>query len=189
MLALERPKGEMQTDSLVASPGAVIFEHRDPAIVADVQERHGQALFGYARRLGLSDEQAADAVQEALVRLWRELRGSGSIESPTAWTFRTVHHLAMDQHRLRRRIEALTVALGRRTDPEPREAVDRIAVWGEVDRLPSRQRQVLYLHYRADLSFDEVGAVLGITAGAARSHASRGIEELRTRFSAGGGDR
>jgi DNA-directed RNA polymerase specialized sigma24 family protein len=30
--------------------------------------------------------EAADAVQEALVRLWRELRRGTTIEAPLAWT-------------------------------------------------------------------------------------------------------
>jgi RNA polymerase sigma-70 factor (ECF subfamily) len=164
--------------------GAAIVGHREEDVVVDVQARHGQALFGYARRLGLSDEQAADAVQEVLLRLWRELRREGNLEHPTAWAFRAVHHLAMDQHRMRRRLEALGDALRRVSSAPPPESVDRIAVWSEVDQLPSRQRQVLYLRYRADLPFEEVAAVLGISAGAARSHASRGVERLRARFAA-----
>jgi RNA polymerase sigma factor (sigma-70 family) len=55
-------------------------------------------------------------------------------------------------------------------------------VWGEVDRLPERQRAVLYLRYRADLTFDAIGGVLGITASAARSHASQAIRTLRLRL-------
>jgi RNA polymerase sigma factor (sigma-70 family) len=173
----------MHLESMIGNPsGAAIVAHREDDIVVEIQARHGQALFGYARRLGLGDEQATDAVQEALVRLWRELRRGAEVERPDAWTFRAVHHLAMDQHRLRRRVEALAETLRRTAFEAPRDAVDRIAVWSEVDRLSSRQRQVLYLHYRADLPFEDVGAVLGITAGAARSHASRGVEQLRSRF-------
>ena len=174
----------MHLESMIGnSGGAAIVAHRADDIVVEVQARHGQALFGYARRLGLSDEQATDAVQEGLVRLWRELRGGGDVERPEAGTFRAVHHLAMDQHRLRRRVEALTETLRRSAFEPPHDSVDRIAVWSEVDRLTTRQRQVLYLHYRADLAFEDVAAVLGISAGAARSHASRGVEQLRSRFS------
>jgi len=55
-------------------------------------------------------------------------------------------------------------------------------VWSEVDRLPERQRQVLYLRYRADLPFEEIGNVLGIDASSARANASRGIASLRDRL-------
>jgi RNA polymerase sigma factor (sigma-70 family) len=64
------------------------------------------------------------------------------------------------------------------------EARDELlAVWAEVDRLPERQRQVLYLRYRADLSFEDIGRVLGIGTSSARSNASRGIASLRDRLS------
>ncbi|MBA3307444.1 MAG: hypothetical protein H0T04_02025 [Chloroflexi bacterium] len=50
---------------------------------------------------------------------------------------------------------------------------------GTGDRLPARQRHVLYLRYRADLSFDDVAAGLAISPGAARTLASRALERVR----------
>jgi RNA polymerase sigma factor (sigma-70 family) len=47
-----------------------------------------------------------------------------------------------------------------------------------VDRLPERQRAVVYLRYRADLSFEEIGAALGIQPVSARSHVSRALDRL-----------
>jgi DNA-directed RNA polymerase specialized sigma24 family protein len=39
---------------------------------------------------------------------------------------------------------------------------------------------VLYLHYAADLPFEEIAGILGISPSAARTHASRGMVRLRT---------
>jgi RNA polymerase sigma-70 factor (ECF subfamily) len=50
--------------------------------------------------------------------------------------------------------------------------------------LPPRQRQVLYLRFRADLPFDEIGLILGITDSAARSHATQAMHTLRSRLAA-----
>ena len=150
-------------------------------VVEDVHARHGQQLFGFVRRLGLGDEEAADVVQEALLRHWRICRDTEAPDRPVAWTFRTAYRLAMDRHRLRRRWRAL---LDRRVSigglPDQRDEL--LAVWSEVDRLPERQRQVLYLRYRADLPFDDIGNVLGIDASTARANASRGIASLRDRL-------
>ena len=154
-------------------------------IVIDLERRHGQALFGFVRRLGLSGAQAADAVQEVLLRLWSELKAARPIEQPKAWAFRTIYRLAMDQHRLHRRIGAIADRLGRSGDARDdaaQDAGDRIAVWMEVDRLPERQRHVLYLRYRADLTFEQIGSVMGITASAARSHATQATATLRRRL-------
>jgi RNA polymerase sigma factor (sigma-70 family) len=49
-----------------------------------------------------------------------------------------------------------------------------------VDSLPERQRDVVYLRYRADLKYAAIASVLGITASAARSHATQAIASLRT---------
>ncbi len=46
--------------------------------------------------------------------------------------------------------------------------------------LPDRQREVLALRYYLDLSEAEIAATLGISRGAVKSHASRGVAALRT---------
>ena len=154
-------------------------------IVQDLESRHGQALFGFVRRLGLDDSQASDAVQEVLLRLLVELQAGRGIEQPKAWAFRAIYRLAMDQHRLRRRLSAVAERLGLAEtggDDEVRDASDRIAVWAEVARLPARQRHVLYLRFRADLSFEQIGSVMGISSSAARSHATQALAALRRRL-------
>lgn len=151
--------------------------------VGRLQDAEAQALFGFVRRLGLSDEQADDAVQEVLARLLTEYGRGILIADPRAWAYRSIYRIAMDHHRLRRRIEAVVTRLGRQPErPMVVEDVDRVAVWSEVDRLPVRQRQVIYLRYRADLPFESIGQVLGITPSAARSHATQALVTLRARL-------
>ncbi|MCV0377580.1 sigma factor, partial [Microbacterium sp.] len=55
-----------------------------------------QALFGFVRRLGLSDAQADDAVQEVHARLLVEYRRGIVIANPRAWAYRSIYRLAMD---------------------------------------------------------------------------------------------
>ena len=181
----------MTSDPLVISAAGAHRIAADQAVVLSVHDRRGQELFGFARRLGLSNEQAADAVQDALLKMWRELRQGAQIDRPDAWAFRTLYHLAMDAHRWRTRLEQLLpkIVSDRQTpDPVSADPTDRVAVWTEVDLLPPRQREVLYLRYRADLSFEDVGMALGITANAARSHCSVALATLRRRFAAAGED-
>jgi len=159
---------------------------RADATVEQVDRDHGQQLFGLARRSGLSDAEADDAVQDALLRLWLEVRSGVDILEPRAWTFQTLYHVAMDRHRVRRRaldtIARLTPpgrgVVERRRSVES-DAADRLSLWTIVDRLPTRQRQVLYLRYKADLTFDQLAAIMGITASAARAHAAFATVRLR----------
>ena len=155
----------------------------DAAMVTELHDAHGAALYDFARHLGLSDEQAADALQEAILRLWREIQRGVFIERPLAWLYRTLYRLAMEQHRWRDRVSRLLPRLApHRTDYAGPESSDRLTVWAAVDRLPPRQRHVLYLHYVADLTFDQIADVVGISASASRTHASRGVATLRERL-------
>ena len=149
--------------------------------VVSLHARRGQDLYGFAMRLGLPHDDAADVVQEAITRLWRELCSGKELFDLDAWAFRTTYHLAMDHHRLRSRVAALgrLVSRSSRNADDPADATDYSALWQAVDCLPERQRAVLYLRYRADLPFDRVGLVLGITASAARSHATNALATLR----------
>jgi RNA polymerase sigma factor (sigma-70 family) len=147
-----------------------------------------QALFGFVRRLGLTDEQADDAVQEVFARLLAEHRRGVSIANPRAWAYRSIYRLAMDQHRLRTRLRTAIGALGLRSQRRSMDDTDRIAVWAEVDRLPVRQRQVVYLRYRSDLTFEEIAQALDITSSAARSHSTQAMATLRRRLGVDGGE-
>jgi RNA polymerase sigma factor (sigma-70 family) len=159
--------------------------HATPdAIVVALERSHGQVIFGFARRLGLSSESASEVVQEALMRLFSALRGGTTITDAAAWTFRTAYRLAMDEHRQRARHSKLQL-LERHRDHQggdPADDHERAALWREVDRLPERQRAVLYLRYRADLPFESVSDILGITPSAARSHTTQAMATLRRRL-------
>jgi RNA polymerase sigma factor (sigma-70 family) len=153
--------------------------------VLSLHERRGQDLYGFVVGIGLRDEEAADAVQETMLRLWRELASGKDVHDEDAWAFRTAYHLAIDQHRLRTRLAGslgLLVARGSKPAVDPADSTDSAALWQAVDDLPERQRAVLYLRYRADLPFERVGLVLGITSSAARSHATNGLAALRRRL-------
>jgi len=151
-------------------------------IVIGVDEAHGRALRGFVVRMGLSADEGDDVVQEALLRLWSTLRVGGTVEDPRAWCFRTVYRLAVDAHRWRRRVAAIRGRLAHRPDSTTAHDPDpsaRLSIWPAVDRLPPRQREILYLRYRADMTFEDAARVMGITPGAARANATKAMVALR----------
>lgn len=155
----------------------------DRAVVVDLHERRAGELIGFASHLGLSTEEARDATQEALLRLWIEIDAGRTIAQPDAWVFRTLYRLCMDRHRWSRRFRALAERLEPSASTRTQDPDDAIVVWDAVERLPNRQRLAIYLRYRADLPFEEIGAILGIRAVSARSHVSRALDALRAMLS------
>jgi RNA polymerase sigma-70 factor (sigma-E family) len=59
------------------------------------------------------------------------------------------------------------------------EALEREEVIRALHRLPRRQREVLVLRYYVDLSEAQIADAIGISRGAVKSHASRGMATLR----------
>jgi RNA polymerase sigma factor (sigma-70 family) len=174
--------------SKAVGPAMAALTDASAVVVALYRER-GPVLWAFGRRLGLDPEECDDAVQEAHLRLWTSLSRGDAVDDPAAWLFRVFYRIAMDHHRLSRR---LRVFLERWAADEVGSAADRsteLSVWAAVDRLPVRRRAALYLHYRADLTFERVGVVMGITSGAARTHASRGVEAIRRRLTDVEGER
>lgn len=151
--------------------------------VIDFEASHGQVLFGFVRRLGVHDAAAADVVQESLLRLFDALRAGQEIRDLKSWTFHVAYRLAMDEHRRSARGLRVVKASSRPPGPaDPGDDLELRQVWSEVDHLPDRQRAVLYLRYRADLAFEDVGLTMGITASAARSHCTQALAALRARL-------
>lgn len=164
-------------------------------IVSELYAHQATALYAFGRRLGLDADEAWDAVQEAHLRLWRALAAGQEVRDHRAWVAAAIYRLAMDQHRLARRLGELR----RRLSPDVRtrigpaivaghgaDATDALAAWAAVDALPLRQRAAIYLHYRLDLPFDDVGRAMGISAGAARLSASRGLATVRANLGVAG---
>jgi RNA polymerase sigma factor (sigma-70 family) len=163
---------------LLASTG----QGGDPGLVEVVAATDGIAMRRFARGLGLGYDQAEDCVQEALTRLWVQLDRGAPIADPKAWTYRVLYRIVMDEHRRRRRqVDAIGRAADAAADVSRVDPADLIATTHELDRLPSRRRQVLRLRYLAGMRYDEIGLTLGIETSAARSHATQAIEALRRR--------
>jgi RNA polymerase sigma factor (sigma-70 family) len=150
--------------------------------VRSLHTRRGDDLYGFALRMGLSDDDAADAVQDVMLLVWRELSSGKELMDLDAWAFRVTYRLAMDRHRLHTRVAG---ALGRllsgnvQIAPDPADSAEADAVWRAVDGLPERQRAAVYLRYRADMAFEQIGLAMGITPVAARSHVSTALAKLR----------
>ena len=60
------------------------------------------------------------------------------------------------------------------------DRLDHDAVIAALRLLPLRQREALVLRYYGDLSEADIATAMGISRGAVKSHASRGMAALRT---------
>jgi RNA polymerase sigma-70 factor (ECF subfamily) len=151
----------------------------DPDAFSVLVRRHSDRLWAVALRTLGDREEAADALQDALVSAYRRaatFRGDAAV---TTGLHRVVVNACHD--RLRRRAARPTSPL-----PEGREAADprdeqsatevRLDVRAALAALPEHQRLALVLVDMHGLSVAEAAAVLEVAEGTVKSRCSRGRE-------------
>lgn len=135
----------------------------------------------YAFTVDLTEAQ--DVVQEAFARALARPRGLGDVDNPEAW-LRTV---AINVVRRRWRRRQLLDTILRRDRPvlrlvEAAPGPERADLREALAELPVGYREVLVLHYFADLPVDEVAEVLGVAVGTVKSRLYRGRAALAARL-------
>jgi RNA polymerase sigma factor (sigma-70 family) len=139
-------------------------------------------LYAIARRILRDGYAAEDAVQDALVRAWRDLRGLRDRDKFDAWLHRLLVNACKDQVRQRRRrpIEVPVLPIDQPSGEDRlRELVDRDELERLFLQLPVEQRAALVLTHYVGLSAPEVAAILGIPAGTVYSRLHYGSRAMR----------
>jgi RNA polymerase sigma-70 factor (ECF subfamily) len=155
----------------------------DQNAFAGLVRLHQRRAYLVARAIVTVHEDAEDAVQEGFVRAWDAIGRFDSSQGFGAWVNRIVANAALDITRRRkvRTTEELSEALG---SPFRDPAVDaelKSRLREALAKLPDRARSVIVLHDVEGFTHVEIGEMLGIPGGTARSdlhHARHKLREL-----------
>jgi RNA polymerase sigma-70 factor (ECF subfamily) len=155
-------------------------DHEAFAALLDVR----LARLDAAARLIVRDpELARDAVQDGLIRAWRDLRGLRDPDRFDAWLHRLIANACLDQIRRRRRrvieVELSPIDAPIGSDPAGLLA-DRQLIDDALGRLEPGHRAVVALHYLLGLPLPEVASALGIPLGTAKSRLHYALAAMRT---------
>jgi RNA polymerase sigma-70 factor, ECF subfamily len=148
--------------------------------------RHKDRLWAVALRIACDPDDAADALQEAMISAFRragDFRGESAV---TTWLHRIVVNASLD---LLRRRSARAVGWSGDPDdlpvPEPRLGVDssastdsRLDVNAAMRTLPPPQRAALVLVDMLGYSVADASVVLGVSEGTVKSRCARGRAKL-----------
>lgn len=152
---------------------------RDAAFASFV-EQATPSLMRTAWLLTGSTDAARELVQASLVKTyaaWHHVRADEAL----AYTRRVVVNHNTDTWR-RRRGEHLVGDAPERSHHDSRGADQRDEVVRMLATLPAQQRRVVVLRYYSDLSEQATADTLGISVGAVKSAASRGLATLRAAY-------
>ena len=130
---------------------------------------------------------AEDAVQVALVQVWRDLPTLRDLDRFEAWLHRIVVHACYAEARRRRRMGANVVLL-EQDGPVARDDMGTVHDRDQLDRafrrLPPEQRAILVFHHALGLTMPEVADQLGIPLGTAKSRLFYATTAIRAAIAA-----
>ena len=170
------------------------------AAFEQIVRRYQRPIISLIARMTRDRALAEDLAQETFVKAFRSLAAFDTTRRLSSWLFRIAHNTALDALR-RTRPAATSMDTPRRfggeaadepaapaaPDPVERQALGR-ALEAALAELRPEYRAAIILRYAQDLSFDEIGNILGLPEVTARSHVHRARKELARLLTASGWD-
>jgi len=145
-------------------------------------------LNAVARLIVRDDGRAEDAVQDALVDAWLDLRALRDPDRFDAWLNRLLVHACQDVARRASRRVRLEIPLEPTHEPVSPDSQYSNAVSDEIERgfrrLTIEQRTVIVLVYYLDLPLTDAAATLGVPLGTMKSRLNRSLTALRASLEA-----
>ncbi|CAN5319637.1 SigE family RNA polymerase sigma factor [soil metagenome] len=149
-------------------------------VVTELVAQRGVALQRYAMLLCGDRDQAADLVQDALVRTFGRLRNGFTVESAEAYVRKAILNGHLDGGRRLtrwRRIAPLEYVPDEQPSTAP-ATESRLDLQDELRKLTPRERACLVLRYYDDLKVDDIAGELGISSGAVKRYLSDGLAKM-----------
>ncbi|HTK66288.1 MAG TPA: RNA polymerase sigma factor SigE [Pseudonocardia sp.] len=172
---------------VVARPGTLPGESEwTPPSWDEVVREHADRVYRLAYRLSGNRHDAEDLTQETFIRVFKSLANyhPGTFEG---WLHRITTNLFLDM--VRRRARVRMDGLPEDTDRLPGGGPEPEQVWSDthldpalqasLDELPPEFRAAVVLCDIEGLSYEEIGATLGVKLGTVRSRIHRGRTALR----------
>ena len=175
----------MGTDHATRSDAELLAAHvaADPSAFTTLIARHRDRLWAVALRTMGDPDDAADALQDALLAAHRGAAGFRGEAAVTTWLHRVVVNACLD--RLRRIKAKPTVPLPDHDSAHPVEPSDPIGrrelameIGQALAAIPADQRAALVLVDVEGFSVDEAAAILDCPPGTVKSRCARGRAKL-----------
>lgn len=155
--------------------------------------RYLKPLYNYTYRLSGNASDAEDITQETFVKVWRHAAKFHADENFKTWLFTIAHRTALDHLRKKKRLVFSDFAsedgenffADTASDTEPladelfAKAEDKALIERVVAKLSTTHQEVLMLYYTEELTFDEIGKVLGKSINTVKSQHRRALMALK----------
>lgn len=171
----------MDTDVVVRA------QEGDPTAFAQLATEGGRRMNALAVGILRDRELAEDAVQQALLSIWKDLPQLRDPQRFDAWSYKLLVRACYSEARKRKRRMVEILGFEAR-EPVAGDDIGSVADRDQLERgferLSLDHRAVVVMHHYLDMPLEAVAAALGIPAGTARSRFHRAMASLRAALEA-----
>jgi RNA polymerase sigma-70 factor (ECF subfamily) len=159
---------------------AIRFPAADDAVLREVYERFGGAVYTVALSILGDPGRAADVVQSTFVKAWQAASRFNPDQELAPWLYTIARRQAIDAYRRDRRSRAVDAA----ELDDATAAVSLEATWEAwqvrvaLDQLSEDERRVVKLAWFDGLAHTEIAEVLGVPVGTVKSRSHRAHRRL-----------
>lgn len=162
----------------------------------ELVQRHQDAVYSMALRYTPERSDAEDVAQEVFLRAFRSISAFRREAKFSTWLYRITYNLCVDWARKNRRgrftwrtiEEDEEIADGRwNVEAEALSKSAAAEIRRAADRLEERYRSVIMMYYYEDLSYEEIGEILGVQTKTVETRLYRARRMLRKMLKGGSG--
>nr|WP_129731994.1 sigma-70 family RNA polymerase sigma factor [Parabacteroides goldsteinii] len=165
-----------------------LFREGDEHAFSKLFELTSDSLYRYGSKFVKDEDLVKDCIQELFIKLYENRHQLPVLSNPLFYMFGSLKNLLIDTLRRNQRMIYLSpeelpfhvqFVFNQEEDEEPDDAIK--ARFEEVMALLSdRQKEVIYLHFQADMTYEEIAQLLGINNQSVRNIIYRAMEKVRT---------
>ncbi|MEF3352968.1 sigma-70 family RNA polymerase sigma factor [Paenibacillus sp. GYB006] len=140
-------------------------------------------LYGIAYSYMLNQQDALDAVQETVSKVWAKRKSLKQPEYFTTWVIRILIRVCMDEQKKKRR-EVPTAADHMGYDailaPQSVDSDHKLDMEKQIRKLQPKYRMVIVLKYYRDLTIPDIAELMDKPEGTIRTWLHKGLKQMRT---------
>lgn len=145
----------------------------------ELYNRYSSNVYSYCKFMAADDDLASDIFQEAFIRMYKNVRPTGSSTNVKAYLLKTARNLSINYSRNRKKtvpIEDVNLSYDLENSYEKKELFD-LAVMA-LDLLDYKYKEAFVLQKFDNLSLKEISELTGITVDGVKSRVSRARKKM-----------
>ncbi len=195
MFVLHRPLLKMQHTNIANLKDSELwenFKNGEEVAFAQIFHAHYRAMLNYGKKLHKDSEFIEDCIQELFLELWKNRSNLAQVDHIKPYLLTAIRRKIIKQLDKGAKFKQLfskdlpkeyafevvfsheAVLIQSQTDKEQIQKIQEM-----FTKLPPRQKEILYLLFYQDMSYEEIGKIMSMNYQSARNLVHRAIKLLR----------